>query len=289
MISSGNNYPDFNFSQNHLDRLMVSLHNKTSKDEFIKNYNWTSEDYDTSVAFLTTKGFVKKVDDLFVPTCMIISKVDGEELFKSGAPVSRQIADSIISLLPYLKEKYLTTNLSKNIPFDSVSFFILSNVLLDNWQIKNIESTYIKTERPLRHGKNYYYAFLESTDANTDPFGIYGNMGFKSFTVYGNNQRKVNSFKISQNLESIPLIDSSDNRILEEFADRFKGQIISILIKNNDYAIEIYNKSGYSKEVNFPEFFIWWYHFLYTEATNVISGKGLIYIPANGNFFYRTE
>jgi hypothetical protein len=278
MISSGNNYPDFNFSQNHLDRLIVSLHNKTSKDVFIKKYNWTSDDYNKSVDFLMTKGFVKKIDDLLVPTCMVISKVNGEELFKSATPISGLIADSIISIFPYLKEKYLTTHLSKN----SISFFILSNVLLDNWQINNIESSYIKTERPLRHGKNYYYAFLEGTDENTDPFGIYGNMRFDRFSVYGNNQRKVNVFKVSQNLKSIPLIDSFDNRVFEEFADKFKGRLISILTKNNDYAIETYNKSGYSKEVNFQEFFIWWY-------TNIIHKKGLINIPTHGNFFYRIE
>jgi hypothetical protein len=289
MISSGNNYPDFNFSQNHLDRLIVSLHNKASKDVFIKKYNWTSDDYNKSVDFLMTKGFVKKIDDLLVPTCMVISKVNGEELFKSATPISGLIADSIISIFPYLKEKYLTTHLSKNVPFDSISFFILSNVLLDNWQINNIESSYIKTERPLRHGKNYYYAFLEGTDENTDPFGIYGNMRFDRFSVYGNNQRKVNVFKVSQNLKSIPLIDSFDNRVFEEFADKFKGRLISILTKNNDYAIETYNKSGYSKEVNFQEFFIWWYHFLYTETTNIIHKKGLINIPTHGNFFYRIE
>jgi hypothetical protein len=289
MISSGNNYPDFNFGQNHMDRLIVSLHNKTPKDDFIKKYSLSSDDYNKSVDFLIRKGFVKKAGDQFVPTCMIISKTDGEELFKKAAPFSEQIADSVISFLPYVKEKYLTTDLSKKLPFDSVSFFILSDVLLDNWQINNVESLYIKTERPLRHGKNYYYAFLESSDENTGPFGIYGNMGFNNFSVYGRNQSKVNSNKISQNQGSLPFIDNNDNRILDELADRFKGQLLSVLVKNNNYAIEVYKKSGYSKEVDFSEFFIWWYHFIYTGATNTLSAKKLISIPANGNFLYRIE
>lgn len=161
----------------------------------------------------------------------------------SASPLAEQIADSIISLLPSLKEKYYTTHLSKTIPFDSISFFLLSNVLLDNWQIENVERPYIKTERPFRHGKNYYYAFLESSNDSTDPFGIYGNMGFAGFSVYGNNQRKVNSSGISQNLKLLPLIDSLDNSIFNEFADKFKGILISILVKNNNNAIEIYKKA----------------------------------------------
>ena len=289
MISSGNNFPDFNFNQNHLDRLIVSLHEKTSREEFIKKYNWNIESYNSAISFLETKGFVKKINNSFVPTCMIISKKDGEELFKNAELISKQIADSITVRIPKLKEKYLLTHLSKTVPFDTISFFIISNVLLDNWQIGNVEYDFLHSERPSRHGKNYYYSFFESSFLNSDPFGIYGNMGFKIFSVFGNNQRKVNSLKIAQNLESIPLVDSLDNSIFEEFSNEFKGPLISILNDNKEYAVEIYNKTGYSKEVDFPEFFIWWYHFIYTQTTNLISKKGIIFIPKNGNFYYRIK
>jgi len=289
MISSGNNFPDFDFSQNHLDRLIVSLHDKTPREKFVKKYSWNIESYHNMISFLESKDFIKKVNNSYVPTCMIISNKDGDELFKSAEPISEQIADSIIARLLPLKEKYLSTHLSKTVPFDSISFFLIGNVLLDNWQIANVEKYFIHTERPSRHGKNYYYSFLECSDPNSDPFGIYGNMGFSEFSVFGNNQRKVNLNKITQNFESLPLVDSFDNSKFEEFSDWFKVSLISILNSNKDYAVEIYNKSRYSKEVDFSEFFIWWYHFIYTQTTNLISKKGLIIIPKNGNFYYRIK
>jgi hypothetical protein len=287
MISSGNNYPDFNFSKDHLDRLIVSLHNKISRDEFIKQFNWNSDDYTRAVSFLETKGFVKKINESFVPTCMVISRKNGEDLFKYAVPIAEEITDSIIAFLPFLKEKYKATHVSATKPFDSLSFFILSNVLLDNWQIGNVEQYFIHSERPSRHGKKYYYAFLDNSGSGTDPFGIYGNMGFESFSVYGNNQRTVNGKYISRKPEFLNGIDSLDNNILLQCSELFKSALIPILERNRQYANMIYHKSGYSKEVNFPEFFIWWYHFIYTKTTDNLSQKGVLRIPAGGNFYYR--
>lgn len=272
-----------------MDRLIVSLHNKISKEDFVTKYRWDGESYDKAISFLGTKGFVKNVNDTFVPTCMIISEKDGEELFKLAEPVSEQIADSLIKRMQELKEKYSSTHLSKTIPFDSISFFVVSDVLLDNWQIGNVEESFLHTERPLRHGKNYYYSFLENSDNETGPFGIYGNMGLNNFSVYGKNQRKVNSSKVNQGLESVPVIDSLDNSLFDKFSGEFTGALLAVLNLNKDYALDVYNKTGYSKEVSFPEFYIWWYHFIYTQTTDIIAKRGLINIPKSGNFFYRSN
>jgi hypothetical protein len=42
----------------------------------------------------------------------------------------------------------------------------------------------------------------------------------------------------------------------------------------------------YDKEITFEEFFIWWYHLIYTQATNEMKQKGLLSIPQSGNFPY---
>lgn len=270
-----------------MDRLIVSLHNKTTKEQFLEQYKWNGESYDKAISFLENKGFVKNVNGTFVPTCMIISAKDGEQLFKSAGPVSEQIADLIVTKMEELKTIYKDTHLSKTIAFDSISFFIVSDVLLDNWQIGNVEDSFLHTERPLRHGKNYYYSFLESSGNETGPFGIYGNMGLNKFSVYGNNQRKVNSSKINQSLESVPVIDSLDNNILDKLSGGFTEALLSVLNQNIEYAMDVYNKTGYSNEVSFPEFYIWWYHFIYTQSTDIIAKKGLIFIPKSGNFYYR--
>jgi hypothetical protein len=66
----------------------------------------------------------------------------------------------------------------------------LSNVLLDNWQIENVETEFLKAERPLRDGRRYYYAIFEKpASQRSEAFGIYGNgggtMGKVRLGVYG--------------------------------------------------------------------------------------------------------
>ena len=46
---------------------------------------------------------------------------------------------------------------------------------------------------------------------------------------------------------------------------------------------------GYSKEITFDEFFIWWYHFIYTKATNLMAEENMLKVPVGGNFSYQEE
>jgi hypothetical protein len=75
--------------------------------------------------------------------------------------------------------------------FSRNAFLILSDVLLDNWQIQNVESEFLKAERPLRNGRRYYFAIFEKpADQRSEAFGIYGNGGGTldgiQLGVYGN-------------------------------------------------------------------------------------------------------
>jgi len=75
--------------------------------------------------------------------------------------------------------------------FSGNAFLILSDVLLDNWQIENVETEFLKAERPLRDGRRYYYAVFEKpASQKSEAFGIYGNAGLMlgnvQFGMYGN-------------------------------------------------------------------------------------------------------
>ena len=61
---------------------------------------------------------------------------------------------------------------------------------------------------------------------------------------------------------------------------------MNVLEKNRKYAEKIYRKTGYSQEITFQEFFLWWYHFIYTQATNNMRDRGILIIPSDGNFDY---
>ena len=90
-----------------------------------------------------------------------------------------------------------------------------------------------------------------------------------------------------QKLESLPVIDSTDNLTVEGIADYFKDKLINILRQHKNYIDKVYHRSGYSNEVSYEEFFIWWYHFIYTKTTDLLAEKKILSIPKEGNFFYR--
>ncbi|HLP17184.1 MAG TPA: hypothetical protein VK470_13050, partial [Bacteroidota bacterium] len=62
-----------------------------------------------------------------------------------------------------------------------------------------------------------------------------------------------------------------------------------ILHKNKKYCLKMYHELGYSSEITFEEFFIWWYHFIYTQTTDVMHARALLKVPEGGNFFYKAE
>jgi hypothetical protein len=46
---------------------------------------------------------------------------------------------------------------------------------------------------------------------------------------------------------------------------------------------------GYSKEISFNEFYIAWYHFIYTKAFNLMVEENLLKVSVGGNLIYQEE
>jgi hypothetical protein len=87
-------------------------------------------------------------------------------------------------------------------------------------------------------------------------------------------------FRVAQKLTP------EDYRFFEEIATDYRPKLLKLLNNNTDYSREVFEKTGYSYEITFEEFFIWWYHFIYTSATNILAKKNCLKIPADGNFYY---
>ena len=187
-------------------------------------------------------------------------------------------------------------DISKKFSFYDLSFFYISDILLDMGQIGNVEKEFLRKERPLRNGKRYYLAILEKdTTKNTEPFGIYGNQGLKNYDtiyigVYGNTRTKSNiGWKDYEN-KNIHYFNKKDFDIFyNQMPKIFLPTLIDILEKNKPYFKNIYTELGYDKEISFNEFFIWWYHFIYSEATNKLIKDEIIKKPNNGLFYYKIE
>ena len=102
-------------------------------------------------------------------------------------------------------------------------------------------------------------------------------------SVYGNNRDHL-KMAVSENL-----VSTADNETFDKMAKSFLPELLKILEEERSYSKKIYVQLGYDKEITFEEFFIWWYHLIYTQATNEMKEKGLLTIPESGNFPYTIE
>lgn len=285
LISRGDNFPDFRYSKDSMDLFLVALHEKIPTSEFKKKTNFSNEKIKSIEKLLESKNWLHFVNNKPKPSIFIATQVDGEKLFEYSIPIANKIVSEIKKELPFVKEKFNQTEIAKTQEFEKWSFLILSNVLLDSWQIDNIEKEYLKKEkRPERHRKNYYYSIMENKEKNRETFGIYGNQydekNGKEICIYGNNRIGL-TLKPNENI-----ISKYDNQILNEIAENFKPKLIKILNDNSQYIEKVYKETGYQNEITFDEFFIWWYHFIYTKATDMMNENGILSVPENGNFKY---
>jgi hypothetical protein len=298
IISNGDNIPDFSRNKDSIQLFVTALHENITIKDFQKRAGWSDEKLEEKINFLKQKNWLHTIDETIKPSVFVATDEDSRELKKYAAPIAETIADSIEKIIPYIKESYDEKGFAKKYKFQNISFLILSNVLLDNWQIRYMEKAYLKKEkRPERHGKFYYASINENRIFPKESFGIYGNQTGRDFNgmyinIYGNNRNIANlrlkndsCFRDSVFTHS-PVITQELNSLFENFASVFHPTLIKILNNNSEYAGKIYRKTGYSKEISFEEFFIWWYHFIYTETTNILAERGRLKIPEEGNFYY---
>jgi carbonic anhydrase len=102
------------------------------------------------------------------------------------------------------------------------------------------------------------------------------------------NQTLKKEYAISKMVNQVPcpILGSKDYDLLQKIADSFEPTLIKILNQNKNQIQSNYNKSIYSKEISFEEYFIWVYHFIYTEATDELIRRKEIKLPKEDVAFY---
>ena len=295
-ISKGNNNPAIDISRDSLDLLLIALHYKISTKEIEKYFDWNSLTINKKIQLLIKNGLVKKTNNNYIPSMGIFPLNKGISLIKKSQNIANEIADSIKIIITQVKSIHAQMDISKKILFYDLSFFYISDILLDMGQIGNIEKEFLKKERPLRNGKQYYLAIFEKDKTeNIEAFGIYGNQGLENndtiyIGVYGNTRVKFNTGWQNYKNKKIYYFNKKDFDIFyNQMAKVFLPTLIEILENNKAYFKKIYIELGYNKEITFNEFFIWWYHFIYSETTNKLINDGVIKEPKNGLFYYKIE
>lgn len=182
MISSGGNFPDFRSGAPINTEILVALHQRRTPPR--------SPEADAALALLEEKDFVTRRGDVLRPSVFVAGPDDARWLAVSDALV-RDSVSVIVAALPAVRMRVQTIGNLGAIPFECSGFFLVSDVLLDNWQINAVEEGVLGVERPQRGGGRYYYAVMaRRADSDEEPFGIYGNQtyGYDGFVVgvYGN-------------------------------------------------------------------------------------------------------
>ena len=191
MISSGNNYPSLDMRANRLTDICVALHRRRGLARIERDLGISAADLQGRIDSLVTAGLVtRSPSGRFLPTFMVVTLEDAKWISLPEGMVEaagRVIADK----LPDIRARAESIPAVRRTGFTRNAFLILSNVLLDNWQIGNVETKFLKAERPLRDSRRYYYAIFEKpASQRSEAFGIYGNagltMGSVQVGVYGN-------------------------------------------------------------------------------------------------------
>ena len=160
MISSGKNYPTISLQKNNLDDISILLHHRVPIEDIQKYYNWPDSLFQTKLEMLLQQDLIKKDKEYdYLPTAMVITLQEGEQLKKDAEIFADNVSEMIIEILPEIKKEYAELKGFKHIDFSRASLFILSNVMLDNWQINNVENSFLKAERTSRNNMNYYLFF----------------------------------------------------------------------------------------------------------------------------------
>lgn len=176
MISSGNNFPNFNTEKDFLREILVLLHQGIASNEIQKYFKWDDKTFSTKIGILKNANFIKSGNNGSLhPNVFVCSINDGLEINKQLYSIVKQTADSIQKRSKVVEQEVKKNEALKAYKFEEVSLLILSDVLLDNWQINNVENEFLKSSRTQRHGKNYYVSFQEKQKGtNLEAFGIFG-------------------------------------------------------------------------------------------------------------------
>lgn len=293
-ISSGDNFPEISLFDNDRYKFLIGLHNGFEKSKIQEKLKWSDNELQSEIDLLKRNGYLNEINGSLYPSISIVMDNEGQEMFEQTEQVAEDISKSIIQIMSDIKQKYSMMGVSSKYSFEDFKFFLFSDVLLDNWQINNVEDEFIKKKRTLRHGKRYYIQLAEKDSLiQKEVFGIYGNQ-YKCndsicYITYGNN--RVNNEMTFDELNSmdIPFLSLKDQSILEEMAEFYRPELIKILKTNKPKFIDYYINSVFKNELSFEEYFIWYYHFLYTKATDKLAEKEAIKIPESGIFRVKLE
>lgn len=192
MISSGQNFPAVNVQREHRGDLIILLREGIPPASIRDHFGWSEAEWTERLDELLQADLVEQTETgAYLPSILVMTLGDVARYMTVPEDMIVETADLVVRNLPEVKRRYAEIAGFHGVAFEAASFLVLSDVLLDNWQINAVEREFLGAERPLRAGSRYYYSIQEKpTGSATEAFGIYGNQyrGYGPVTVgvYGN-------------------------------------------------------------------------------------------------------
>lgn len=232
MISSGRNFPSVSLTREHRGDLLVLLHEGIPLQAIRAHFGWSVADLEQRSAALESAGVIRREEaGRLIPTVMVMSVGDVIRHMPLPSALIEDSVDLIEWHLPEVQRLYARSAGLQAIPFETMSLLIVSNVLLDNWQINTVENRFLGVERPLRDGSRYYYSLQEDISWDgKEAFGIYGNQ----YRSYGQNLVGVYGNRRNDNVMNLIGLDSEGIQsifgVIPDTVDAFKREALAAFV-----------------------------------------------------------
>lgn len=229
-----------NLNQKNLREIILLLHNRIETEEIVDHFKMKKDDYDLIINTLYGQGLLKKsTDGKVIPACMVVNSENEKEIKKYTGEFGSKIAEIIIDRYKKIRDSNkLLPEFAKD-SFDDEALFVLYNVLLDKWQIKNIEEKFLRAEPPLRSGERYYLLIHQKSDEVLEnQFTLLGNwyVDYKDycFCTFGDVWNKDNFADISRDklISDFGMSKSEDDttfkkHLIDNLVNSIKGSLHS--------------------------------------------------------------
>lgn len=232
--------------KNNLKEILVLMFNNIDDEEIKDYFDLDNNKYGELINQLFNEGLIKKNEDgKFIPACMIIDNNYRNRIINDFSVLSKNFAEIVIDRNSKIRDAYQKIGSLKNIQLEKMSDFIYFEVMLNKWQLKNIEEKFVKAEPPKR-GESRYYIALQEKD-----------------------WLKSNSIT--------PQINSEEEKKLFEMAKLITDDLLNQLEYNRPLLVKSYLNSVYKDQISYREWFVWVYKIIVSEVrTKLIERKYII-------------
>jgi hypothetical protein len=243
LISSGQNFPPFNVRREHRGDLIVLLSEGIPVPAIQAHFGWSESEMQARLDALEAAELIRgRTGHGYRAAVMVMSLSRVARYVTVSDSVMNETAALVVRHLPEVRRRYAAIEGFGHVPFERASFLILSNVLLDNWQIRAVERDFLGAERPLRSGSRYYYSIQENAGQDsTEAFGIYGNQyrGYGPYTVgiYGNRRTRNDRSFINLGKDEIEDLFTARPDSVREFKQEVLRSVV-LAARDPDSAID---------------------------------------------------